>query len=379
MRRMAIPGGAVAAAVAIAVVAYHFVGTNGSGSAFAQVIAAMQKVPWAHVTGTWQHGTAPPSPAEEWMGFEVQVTARKEGSGAVEYKDYRSQQQWRYDPETKQLAVSRLPMAGEPFALGAADPRQFLDRLIEAERTSGANLSIRQDKRGGHEVTIFTLDRLEKDLREHVDVFVDTRTNLLTAVESSSADAAGDPVFHFSGQVDYPASGPASIHDLGVPPDAMVVDQRPDPQVEQVMDKYKAAVKGFDSRFIAVRTVGPVDRLGSTQYAYITYVDGERYRLEVRENLAFPAKSPLDMVGSGEGMQSLVAGWTSCPGSKLIGMTIDDGAQTYNIDCGDSVEPRGPARQVPAHGFSGKDAWLACHRPQAAPRSCRTTIPGRTI
>lgn len=355
MRRIAIPGGAVAATVALAVVAYQFVNPKGSGSAFAAVVAAMQKVPWVHVAGTWQHGTEPPSPAEEWMGFEALVTARKKASGQIEYKDYRSAQQWGYEPQTRQLTVSRLRVDNEPFALGAADPRQFMDRLIEAEKSHGARLSVRQDKRDGRAVTVFTLDRTEKNLREHVEVFVDARTNLMVAFESSDTDAAGAPVFHCNGQMDYPASGPVSIHDLGVPADAVVVDQRPGPQVEQLLDKYKAALKSFDSRFVAVRTVGPADRPGLVQYAYITYVDGERYRLEVRENTAFPAASPLDAVGAGDSVGSLVARWTSSPGSKLIGMTIDDGFYTYNIDCGDSAETRDPPGKSRHTGFLGRE------------------------
>jgi len=364
MRRIAIPGGAVAAAVAVAVVAYQFVGPKGNGSAFAAVVAAMQKVPWVHVAGTWQHGTEPPSPGEEWMGFEVQVTARKKGSGQIEYKDYRRAQQWQFDPDTKRLTVSRLRIDNEPFALGAADPRQFIDRVIEAEKSHGAKLSVRQDRRDGREVTVFTLDRSEKDTREHIDVFVDARTNLPVTIESTAVDADGKQIFRCSAQMDYPASGPASIHDLGAPADAVMVDLRPGPQVEQVLDKCQAAVKAFDSRFVAVRTVAPADRPESVPYAFITYVDGERYREEVRENTAFPAASSLDAAGAAEGVESLLARWTSSPDSKLIGMTIDDGAYTYNIGCRAPRDPAGKSRHT---GFLGLAlGWPAIGRDRAS-------------
>ncbi len=364
MRRIAMPAGTIAAVVVVAVVAYHFAGPGGNGAAFAQVIAAIQKAPWVHVTGTLQQGSDPPTIREEWMGFQARITVRKDISGSLQFDDYARYRRYTYSHSTGKVTLARLP--DKVFALGASDPRRYLETMIELEKSYGARLTVHQGTRDSRDVTIFTLDRSQKNQREHVVVFVDPHTDLPVAIESSSVDAAGTPVSSSSVQVDYPAAGPASIYDLGVPADAVVVNELPDPQLEQFLDQYQSAQRNFDSRFIALRTISPANHPESVQYAQITYVDGQQYRIEARRSAAasdagWPARQETD------DLESLLRWWTASSHSQRIGLTIDDGQFTYVIDCGNPPEPHGPPGKSRHTGYQGQSlGWPVIDRDRAA-------------
>jgi hypothetical protein len=72
-------------------------------------------------------------------------------------------------------------------------------------------------------------------MRREVTALVDPVTNLPTTLSTAIRDADGKAVYEDVSVLDYPASGPNSIHALGVPRDAPLVDNVPRGDLQRVL------------------------------------------------------------------------------------------------------------------------------------------------
>ncbi len=304
--------GAVAVCVAVALV---LVVPQGPGQVvMADVRHALRQVPWVHVTGTARStlpGQAEPREArfELWFGFGPRRMADRYSflDGEVVKLDSarlwdagESRKYW-YRPKTDTVLVQYFdgsygrvdsPLAAVAWLLGEG-PMATFDELKRA-----------REVRQGREVDVLTFERVpvplwdtDLDSRQLV-VACDLETKLPLEV-STIGRRDGQVVLEAGGTVDYPAAGPTSIYDLGVPRTAKVDNYLPETDVMALQDSIDAHLERFGPVYDAVlyaRHVSGIVKNPPSDESFLFCVrrDHGRLRLDVYDLFAPGEDQTLD-------------------------------------------------------------------------------------
>lgn len=221
--------GATAASLLIGWLAWHSFGR----SAWAEVVASVSGRPWLHAVGQADNGTV----MESWYSPSRRVMAVKVKNGAhVFFWDGEADVLETYDADGRPPAIHRAALDDENRrrwteggllqALLADDFETALAgldaRIIDQQRRT-----ITVEGQPRHEYRLVVAGGDDAGMRREVTALVDPATKLPITLSTSIRDADGKVVFEDVSVLDYPASGPNSIHALGVPRDAPLVDNVP--------------------------------------------------------------------------------------------------------------------------------------------------------
>jgi len=212
-----------AAAAAVIIIAImiginYFGGSiDGSTVALAQVKKAMEKVDWLHGINKATGGDT-----EEWYSFQSQIKILKE-NGKITYWNYGEGKKYVYVSSKGSITV--FDISDENFAIGAASPFEFIERLIKLEQDRGAELIRKAGKYNDTKAEIWQVTRLEENGIEKIKLFIDIKKCLPIAGEVKYTDIKGDIAYKGNIKFEYPEEGPQDIYALGVPRTAKIIDK----------------------------------------------------------------------------------------------------------------------------------------------------------
>lgn len=209
-----------AAAILIAAVLtgiYQITGSiDGATIAFADVIEAMKNVSWLHQTSKGFQGNISGT-GEQWIGFKSNVHAAKWADEKKTFWDINEQKRYEYDPGQNCIIVADTTGTEIPFSI--ASPTAMLEGIHKMLVEQGAEVVIEPTEYNGRKVQLqrFSLSFTEQS--QFLQLYIDPKSKLLLAAEITAKDAAGTVIMDGVAAFSYPATGPTSIYDLGVPKD----------------------------------------------------------------------------------------------------------------------------------------------------------------
>ncbi|HQR09184.1 MAG TPA: hypothetical protein PLN21_20350 [Gemmatales bacterium] len=241
-----------AASTLAASIVFFIVWLAWPSDSWAQVVKAVQGKTWirAQYEGEW-------GPITLWFSAERKVAANT-GPHQVFFHDARLHVMYRYDPTEK--TVYRLPETERDQAMTTAALSLFADIMQGKEKIQGNLMSPAKLTRQSHrEVEENGTKYLEFEM-EHAYpnaapgpsitnvVRVDTQTRLpisFTVKVLMTQPAVQVTELRFA--IDYPATGPLDIYDLGVARTSKYVDRIPPDDVERTVHAIKLNRETFDS------------------------------------------------------------------------------------------------------------------------------------
>ncbi len=276
-----------AAAVIVAAMALLIHRGNGSldiaTPAFAQMIEAMEKMPWLHIVTYNRVGDYY---GERWFSYrsEVLITCR---DGKVQYLDYSNNKRTVYEPSIDTVTITYLSTLYDDLY---DVPRSMVGKWIEAWKANDAEIRHERSQYEGIDVDIYYCTSYSTHQgRTYVSsqkkLIVDRSEHVPILSESKYWDSQGKVLQDSSVIWDYPAQGPKDIYEAGVPPSAKVLDYSPTPELLSALEAYGSHRDGAPQRYIAI-IVYAGSQPGSESYVVngldIFYCNGiNRRRLEV--------------------------------------------------------------------------------------------------
>ena len=329
---------AAAAAIIIAILIgmHQFTGpVYVATPAFAKMIEAMKKMPWAHAFLKMQREFHKEQ-SQLWYSFASRIEAINE-DGKLTLFDHNKQVAYAYDPCTEQITIFSL---GErKFAGGAGSPWELMEKTVEvlSEYNEGVQVTRRSDEYNGRNVEIHKV-RVPRKVGIEEWLFVaDSDTHLIMTLKLRGYDSDGNVMVHGEMTFDYPDDGPADIYELGAPRSAAVIDDRTKPEAEEIFNTYKAYRQNAPSRYIAVKVhYNHIERIGADVIDEVTrvYNDGRLQRFEkyqVFDWLEYLDNWPKYSAQMGNTFDSQLKWWTRGEYSGCIMVVLYDGEYNYKV------------------------------------------------
>ena len=325
--------------IAVLVVIHQFTGlVYVETPAFAKMIEAVKKMPWAHVfVQSRREGQKEQS--QFWYSFTSKVEASKEQNGKLTFDDYSRQVAYAYDPGTEQITISSL--RNREFMAGAGSPWELLEKIVEVlSENEGAQVTRKSDEYDGSDVEIYKV-RIPKGnmgIEEWLFV-VDSDTHLIMTLKVRGYDSDGNVTVFVEMTFDYPDDGPPDIYELGAPGSAAVIDDRTKPEAEDIFNTYKAYRQNAPSRYIAVQAhYNNIERIGEVVIDGVkrVYTDGRLQRYEkyqVIDWLEYLDNWPKYSAQMGNTFDSQLKWWTRGEYSGCMLITLYDNEYHYTVSC----------------------------------------------
>jgi hypothetical protein len=225
----------LAAAAAILIVAgagvWMWVGSGESATGFDRVRLATEGAPWMLAVAT-RYANGQSSTERHWCNFQDRQTYVLTDDETVVAYDYGQRQvKLAYSPKVKTLVISELPRTG-PF--GAESAYNFVAAFAVFAARADAPLEESSVEYEGRNVRAYAIDANaptysidgRQVARLRMTVLADPRTRRIVAANVEHQGARGNVLAREEWAMSYPASGPASVYDLGVPRTARVFDTR---------------------------------------------------------------------------------------------------------------------------------------------------------
>ncbi len=224
---------------------------------FAEVVAAVQRLPWIHVSATDVNGEK----REIWYSTVNDISATRD-KGWIEYFDHKLKIHYSYDVDEKVLY--RVPESAPRRAGEFVQIAETLRLVLQTERPANNpfdNLKFMGRVGADMELIDQSSSRVEEGGREWLDFHltarhpkmpnpitflfrVDPGTKLpeLCRVEGKWE---GKPV-SMEQRFDYPQRGPASVYELGVPQTAKLVDRVPSDDTARIVEALRVGRQKMD-------------------------------------------------------------------------------------------------------------------------------------
>jgi hypothetical protein len=177
--------------------------------ALAEVIRSCEQVDWAAgvISAPW--GTA-----KEWWCPSKKVRAR-EFPDKISFTDFASGKTYEYDAESNTITITH---SGE-FPFESAGPMGMLKELVDMEKAEGGDVEKTRRHEDEKAIEVWTITGQE-DGKETIRIILDVDRKLPIRAEVEYVDHPGHTV-----EFSYPDTGPQSVHDLGVPDSAKIIDK----------------------------------------------------------------------------------------------------------------------------------------------------------
>jgi len=267
--KMAKIGAAAAILIGLTLMLYRRDGSfDISTPAFAQMIEAMEKMPWLHIV---YHDRVRDYREERWFSYKLKILLSKYADGKVQYLDYPNNRRTVYDPGSDTVIISYMSnLSGDLYEI----PRSLVDGWIEAWQADGAEIRHEKGKYEGVDVDIYycTGYSTHEGIRyvcSQAEVVVDRTERVPILSEDKYWDHQGKLLRDSSATWDYPADGPKDVYAAGVARSAKVLDYSPTPELLNVMEAYRSHRDNAPGRYIAI-VVYATDQVTSQSYV----VDG---------------------------------------------------------------------------------------------------------
>jgi hypothetical protein len=263
-----IAAGATAAAAVLVFVAF----AARASLTLADVQAAFEKQAWVHLK--YDNGR------EEWLSLRDGRSAYKDEDGHVDFHDLDHGQRWITMPSGGRTAIfeSKVWWGSKARTPWERVLGNYEGRLNGSERSDQVERHL--DTVQGRRLVRF--DIYYNDVQGNrlliKQIWADPHTRLPVCVRErlqwGQKERQGRE--WITGEYQFPEAGPATIYDLGVARDCLVVketDGAPDPRVQEMVAGAKQATEQFPSRFRAL--IWPGEGYG---IAWVIYRDGKKVR-----------------------------------------------------------------------------------------------------
>jgi hypothetical protein len=334
---------AAAVIVLAALIGIHRFGwsVDGATVALGNVIESAKKMPWMHIVADWQSEN---TRAELWYCFDRSIEIHKQAH-TIGYYDFSEHEQHVYDVDSNTITLSYFK--GIHFAQdapGAKSPWAFLERLLEKKKTEGGKVNKAKGQFQDSTVDIYevTLPRKAHIGPTMIKIIADPKTNLPIAYHQQTVkrgrneDEIATEEFELS--FDFPAGGPSDLYAVGVPQSAMIIDNLPQPEAAEILERYQALRKPFNKqRFLCV-VVWVRDEDGASDVLYradVVYNDVELLRTDTyltRKRYELAANWPQYKKQIGKTLESILHWLKTSEFSELRNVELFDGKYKYQHD-----------------------------------------------
>ncbi|UCD51906.1 MAG: hypothetical protein JSW27_04570 [Phycisphaerales bacterium] len=201
---------------------------------FNQVKQATQKMAWLHAVVT-EYRDGAVRTDQQWDNFVDRQAYTKMADGSILHADYGAgQKKFLYSPQVKAMVITELPDHG---LYGAQSAHTLVDAFAVFAAQDDVTTSEWTDQYEGKSVRVFELDRSNPGLRLDdktvsllkIRLMADPETKRVVAAHVEKQGRRGALLAREEWVISYPQSGPASVHDLGVPAAVKVIDQTTQP------------------------------------------------------------------------------------------------------------------------------------------------------
>jgi len=260
----------------------HFgVAFDGSRAAFAQVRRALNRAAWVHVVLTETRTPDQIRVHEMWFSPQRKIRASKSDDPNVPvlWSDYLSRERRCYEPKSAKLTVSyeyeQAPESHDP-------PWSYVSYIFGSDLPAHARVTEQVETFGQTEVQVYRVVIEEDEGVAQFGITTGRASALPLAMRVDVVDTTGQRRAALEARFEYPAEGPRDIYDIGVPPTATVVDERPTAEVEEfarLCKAYRTALGYYI--FVVVMTDGR--GIGQQIEVYCvqgdTSLDGRQWKL----------------------------------------------------------------------------------------------------
>jgi hypothetical protein len=338
---------AAAVIIITAILALHNGSVNITSPAFGleDVIAAMQKAKWMHVKFEVTELNVDPNTAEKmkvvpetWISLNPCQGILIGADGSINFSEDDLGKSTRYDPQTNTITIyysaNTASVSGSMFT----DFAEMLPRQIAEMEKRGAKLTYSDGVYQNNAVTVISIDYSDdQESRTEMSMFVDPLTRLPKKLTSRQTDSKGQ-ILGFSGEFDYPDSGPTDIYEAGAPRDAQVkiIDERPTPEFLEVIKPYRTAREKLVSKYILIVTHWQNSEINRVD---VIYNDGGKQRFE-SHSVFKPGETihemwPVHSAAMGTTFDSLLQ-WAQQGKSGSVTIYLYDGEYYYKFEKDDA-------------------------------------------
>jgi hypothetical protein len=338
---------AAAVIIIAAILALHNGSVNITSPAFGleDVIAAMQKAKWMHVKFEVTELKVDPNTAEKmkvvpetWISLNPCQGILIGADGSITFSEDDLGKSTRYDPQTNTITIyysaNTASVSGSMFT----DFAEMLPRQIAEMEKRGAKLTYSDGVYQNNAVTVISIDYSDdQESRTEMSMFVDPLTRLPKKLTSRQTDSKGQ-IVGFSGEFDYPDSGPTDIYEAGAPRDAQlkIIDERPTPEFLEAIKPYRTARENLVSRYILIVTHWQTSEISRVD---VIYNDGRKQRFEshsvFKPGEAIYEMWPVYSAGMGTTFDSLLQ-WAQQGKSGSVTIYLYDGEYHYKFERDDA-------------------------------------------
>ena len=208
------------------------IGTKDQGVALGAVEQAICEMPWIHAKTTVSRGDQI-QVRQEWECFNPKVHIWIDPEGVISYRDYSRETAYVYQPETNTITISATT---DRFnKKGPQSPAEAIkDMIARFQSKSG---EIHREKATLNQVSVEVVHLADE--HQDISLFLDLERQIPLKMDMQGRIPESDQEYKMSVEFDYPIQGPADIYDLdlGVPANAKVVDNRPQGDVQDLIEK----------------------------------------------------------------------------------------------------------------------------------------------
>lgn len=306
---------ATAAAVVVAVgLVIHFSGgsVDLTTIAIGEITEAMKKQPWMHYIGRGVQGKTAQS-LEVWINYEQKVAGFKY-SDRIEFWDVKTGK-YEFNPERNIITAEQFD-DNEGFPAHLSSPAAAIETMYEGFRSMGAEMTTREGQYEGQAVHIQEIALASEKGRpkQAFRLYIEPKSKLILASELEVTDPNGQVMVNMTGTYSYPANGPDSIYDLGVPRDVKIIDMPAGQDFRKIWDRYRPTRFNATRRHISITTHTDHSLGGVITTVGVEYKSDKNQRMETY-NVFKPGEQydefwPRHKKQLGDSFDSLLA-WTA--------------------------------------------------------------------
>ncbi len=266
--------------IGIMLVADHIGGSfDGTSSAFADMIEAMKRKPWMHASTTEVESGE--ITFERWYGLESGISASKNyREASLFYVDTQENSEYAYREKEGVIYYSQIDDSVRPSGDVPDSPFALVESMMKYINEYASEVTRKIVIRDDRQVELITAigSRNEESIFHTIEMTRDVQENLLLSVKTDYKDPPGyilsrEPKEVAEGweraridvvrKYDYPATGPSSIYDLGVPKDTRVVVSSLPSEIQEIIEKLNSLRETILTRYVLLAIPGNVDVLSA--------------------------------------------------------------------------------------------------------------------
>jgi hypothetical protein len=249
---------------------------DGTSTAFADMIQAMKKKSWVHASTTATESGE--ITFERWYGLESGISASKNYREAtLLYVNTQENSEYVYKEEGV-ILYSQIDDSVRPSGDVPDSPFALVESMMKYINEYASEVTREIVVRDNREVELITAtgSKNEESIFHTIELTRDIQDNLLLSVKTDYKDRpeyilSQEPKEVAEGwrkartdvvtKYDYPATGPSSIYDLGVPKDTRIVVSSLPSEIQEIIEKLNSLRQTTLTRYVLIAILDDVDML----------------------------------------------------------------------------------------------------------------------